>query len=382
MKKLPNLDLDFHTIKPFDDRLINFCQKLSKALFELSDIKKYHDLPALAFWLRKSNILKFKKQFLSHNKILVPRGLVFHIPPSNVDTMFVYSWILSLLVGNGNIVRIPSKKTASIDLLLKAIIANLGPLTKTNFFISYGHEVEITSHISEQADVRVIWGGDNTVNEIRKIPLKPLGKDVVFPDRFAFAAIESVAYKKASDGEKNKLAKNFFNDFSLFDQAACSSPKAVFWIGGEIQAEEFDNYLHSIIKQQGHSVPLNGFLQKNTHLYKQVSKLPVMRAKNHCNELSSLTLKNFNDDIRTHPGFGLIYHIPIKKLDDLKKQINKKDQTMLHYGFPEKTLLSFIKSVNGRGIDRVVPIGQALNFDNIWDGFDLMLEFSKVVFIN
>src|SRR5229473_1854189 len=35
-----------------------------------------------------------------------PRGLVFHVPPANVDTIFVYSWALSALAGNRNVVRI------------------------------------------------------------------------------------------------------------------------------------------------------------------------------------------------------------------------------------------------------------------------------------
>ena len=42
-------------------------------------------------------------------------------------------------------------------------------------------------------------------------------------------------------------------------------------------------------------------------------------------------------------------------------------------------LREFIGSLNGRGIDRIVPIGQALSFDVIWDGFDFFESFSKLV---
>jgi len=34
---------------------------------------------------------------------------------------------------------------------------------------------------------------------------------------------------------------------------------------------------------------------------------------------------------------------------------------------------------NGRGVDRMVPIGDALAFDDVWDGFDLLGEFSRLV---
>jgi len=31
------------------------------------------------------------------------------------------------------------------------------------------------------------------------------------------------------------------------------------------------------------------------------------------------------------------------------------------------------------GVDRVVPIGQALSFSNIWDGHDLLREFCREI---
>ena len=40
------------------------------------------------------------------------------------------------------------------------------------------------------------------------------------------------------------------------------------------------------------------------------------------------------------------------------------------------------RSINGRGIDRFVPIGQALAFGSVWDGLDLLHEFSKRVVVD
>ena len=39
-------------------------------------------------------------------------------------------------------------------------------------------------------------------------------------------------------------------------------------------------------------------------------------------------------------------------------------------------------AVNGRGIDRIVPIGQALQFSRHWDGYDLFAEFTRQVTID
>jgi hypothetical protein len=61
--------------------------------------------------------------------------------------------------------------------------------------------------------------------------------------------------------------------------------------------------------------------------------------------------------------------------------IKRSDQTVGHFGLKEDQLREFVTSLNGRGVDRIVPIGEALNFDVIWDGFDLFESFSKLVHI-
>jgi hypothetical protein len=35
--------------------------------------------------------------------------------------------------------------------------------------------------------------------------------------------------------------------------------------------------------------------------------------------------------------------------------------------------------LSGRGVDRIVPFGSALTFSAIWDGYDLLAEFSRLV---
>ncbi len=64
-------------------------------LLRNSEAKTYPELVALGFWLRKSNLKKM--QNLSPIGVIKPLGWVVHFTPSNVDTMFIYSWICSLL---------------------------------------------------------------------------------------------------------------------------------------------------------------------------------------------------------------------------------------------------------------------------------------------
>ena len=77
--------------------------------------------------------------------------------------------------------------------------------------------------------MQVIWGSDQTVNEISSIPLNPRAREYKFSERFSFTVINCDALKKMSE-EDFKGNKAFYIDISTFSQQACSSPKKVFWI--------------------------------------------------------------------------------------------------------------------------------------------------------
>ena len=93
----------------------------------------------------------------------MPRGVVFHIPPSNVDTIFIYSWILSVLAGNSNIIRFSERAgeaATTICRVLGETLAKHDPaLQQTTAIVRYGRDRAISSAISAACDVRVIWEG-------------------------------------------------------------------------------------------------------------------------------------------------------------------------------------------------------------------------------
>ena len=86
-------------VRPFDDATMGLCAALSGRLLRLRD---HPEAVALGFWMRPAALTGMRARFeasIPHNQIAVPRGLAFHVTPANVDTMFVYSWVLSLLMG-------------------------------------------------------------------------------------------------------------------------------------------------------------------------------------------------------------------------------------------------------------------------------------------
>ena len=94
-----------------------------------------------------------------------------------------------------------------------------------------------------------------------------------------------------------------------------------------------------------------------------------------------LTLDSLTSYPRDHSGGGLFFSARVDRLGDLAPVLSRKDQTLTYFGFDLNELKEFALSLTGKAIDRMVPIGQALQFSRFWDGKDLLREFCRFVHI-
>ena len=78
-------------------------------------------------------------------------------------------------------------------------------------------------------------------------------------------------------------------------------------------------------------------------------------------------------------GAGLFTHVRVRSLREVAALAAEDGQTVTQFGFPTEELREFAKQVGAKGIDRIVPVGQALAFDPNWDGFDLIGDFLRRV---
>ena len=97
--------------EPFAESRLDTLGRLSSAFLADPVLRQDAASVAVAFWLRRAQLARLKADFEQAGKanptvVRVPVGRVFHIAPSNVDTLFVYSWALSYLCGNANVVRV------------------------------------------------------------------------------------------------------------------------------------------------------------------------------------------------------------------------------------------------------------------------------------
>jgi len=382
------LEINRQELRPFHSSVLDFCETFARALREHNEIRSNPALAALAWWLRPGSIAHLKNHWnglsVSNSTVRVPRGIVFHIPPTNVDTIMVYSWICSALAGNANVIRISSSSDEN-RVLMEVLFESLARFPKvadTTLFLKYGHDAEVTKILS-QADVRVIWGGDHTVQTIRHIEAAPRTIDIPFSNRFSFSLISVDAVARASGSAITQLARDFVNDSYWFDQAACSSPRLIFWLVGSVNAdpviERFESCVIDELERKNIEVAPSTSMSKLVNAFVMAVDGRADKIKRPNHRITIGELSNFETLPRDMPGGGLFYSAKIDNLDQLVPLINRVDQTITYYGIAELQLRAFIDELNGRGIDRLVPIGQALNFDSIWDGFDLLNSCSKLV---
>ena len=77
--------------------------------------------------------------------------------------------------------------------------------------------------------------------------------------------------------------------------------------------------------------------------------------------------------------YGMFFECGIKSLNDISNSITEKSQTMIYYGIDENILRDFITKSCLKGIDRIVPFGNALDIGVLWDGYDIIRSLSIVV---
>lgn len=384
-KKIKN-----NLFKCFDKQVIMFLSELSKEILKNPLSKNYSDLITLAFWIRNKNILKFKSYY-TDKEIRYGRGLAFHITPSNIALNFVYSFVLSLLAGNSNIVRVPRKKFDQNNIFFSILKRQLEKkkfisIKNNNLFINYEPDESINNFFSKDADTRIIWGSDKTIQMFKKFETKPSCKDVVFPDRYSVSILNLKKIKRLNHKNLLNLTKKFYLDALVYDQNACTSPHLIIWVGkkNKIFPKLFWKYLNNQIKVQN---LFDANEKKMFDKYNSLCELSAFRKEikkiDTIDYINISDLKYIPEDIdKFRVGNGCFFEIYSNEIKNNKLKNNKKIQTITYYGFTKLQMQKLINFSNLINADRIVPVGRAIEFDRIWDGYDLIRELSKITVVN
>lgn len=377
--------LKLKPMRPFSEEITDYLDALSKEINKDSRVQNFPDVRTFSFFCRKANLSILKKKYHDSGILKLGRGLVFHIAPSNVPVNFAFSTMISLLSGNSNIVRVPSKKFIQIDIIVNAIDnLALNPhysnISNRILLVSYDSNSDATKLFSQDCDVRIIWGGDETINKVRENLLQPRAFDITFADRYSICVINADEFLK--DYRPKKIIEGFFNDTFLFDQNACTSPHLVLWIGSNKKVEKaksiFWNILRALVVDRYKIQPVTA-IDKLTNFHNQAIQTEgILLEKSEDNFIFRVKLNKLTEDInrfRSHSGYFSEYHA--SSLSEISQIINKKYQTISYYGFTKEHLRGTICKIEPTGIDRLVPIGRAMEFSPVWDGYELINTLSR-----
>ncbi len=373
-------------LSPFSDIVCDFLAELSALLMKHPRAKVFPDVITFGFFCRHGNISRLKSQYSGICENRLGRGVTFHIAPSNVPINFAYSLVAALLAGNSCIVRASSKQFEQIDIVCECISMALSDekflgITDYISVIKYPRSKEINDQLSAISNVRIVWGGDNTIAEVRNSPLPPRATEITFADRYSIAVIGAKAINDCDN--MRQLANDFYNDTYLYDQNACSSPRLIYWLGDKEETtkaqEKFWGAVHEFISGKYMLEPVVA-VNKYTAACRIAVELGAKIKPQKDNLISRIEIKNLTKDLPEYRcAGGSFIEFCSTDLDALKGIVNEKYQTLSYFGADKQQLADFVISSGLKGVDRIVPIGKTADFQLVWDGYNLIMEMSRAI---
>ena len=362
-------------LEAFDEKTLAFLSSLSEKLKETTE--KESEIRGFSFWARRSSLEEMKKKYSSEKRI--GRGVSFHITPKNMPLVFAFSMSAALLAGNCVIVKLPNKQGPFDETVIDALntCAEGNEFADRIAVIRYDNNEETTSCLSAMSDTRAVWGSDETVNTVSRIPLKPGGEDLLFSNRYSFSIIDSSSL--ILKNEADIAARSFYSDTYRYDQNACSSPRVIFFKGSDeecIIAEDlFFSELGNLVSKNGYDIGTDMIMKKLVSAYQCAAVYPKteLDLKNTMMMRARVTKPDYNIWSLTHPA-GLFICIHVRETEQIRQVLTDSLQTVTVYGSGREELEWL---GNDSRIKRIVPFGNAVSFSLTWDGMDLIEKMTK-----
>lgn len=378
-------------VEPFTRERIAFLDTLSQGLLKHPRLRRDPAGAALGFWLRRANLAALETGFrakLVADRRVVPAGLVFHVTPANVDTMFIYSWTLSFLAGNANVVRLTTRTSLLVkDLLecLNAVFVTFPESCRGNWFITYGHDDEVTGCLSAACDTRIVWGGDETVRRLRAVPLNAHAAERSFASKRALSVISAGAFLSMDETGRRQVADRMAVDIAPFGQMACSSPHVVYWVGASEDCrravQAFGVHLEVAMEAKLGGADLGWAVRRLSFAFGAVAagRADGISHQPHTTQVFS---REANSVESAEPcGAGLLAHTTVDSVSSVPSLLGRHHQTITYFGLTDAERDDLAWEAGRAGVDRVVPVGRALDFGPYWDGYDLWGDLTRAVVV-
>ncbi|KAJ35737.1 acyl-CoA reductase [Agrobacterium tumefaciens] len=381
-------DFDLGGRAPFADESIQeFLNALSRAILTDKEVRGHPDLATFGYFCRKANLARAIADMHSISSRF-GWGTVVHIAPGNIPLNFAFSFVMGLLAGNSNIVRLPTRdfpQTTLCIALIDRLLANpeFEQIARRTRFVQTERDSAALNGLIREAAGLVVWGGDATVRRFRALPKSPGCVEVYFPDRVSSLLVDATGYLSLSDEDARLSARRFFNDTFVVDQNACSSPTTVFWLGdkGNINHAKtrFWSFLEAILGAEYVLDPM-ARINRNLDILRDVTT--VGHALNLNTEHDVWRLDD--PEVLGLPlRFGTFLELPITDVKQVVTYLRPNEQTLTTLGIaPEDVFRGMTADGQIPNIDRIVPVGSALDISFNWDGKEILAILSRRVQIS
>lgn len=367
----------------FATRMMELLASLSMEILHDKRTKKNIDVTSYAYWIRRSSIEQAKKKYLLDNN-RIGRGVAFHIAPSNVPVNFAVSMTSSVLAGNASIIRVSNKNFEQVDLICES----LNKLLKNEYkdlrgyfcIIRYEHSEEITDYLSSLCDIRIVWGGNKTIERIRQSPLPPRAIEMTFADRHSIVIINADEYMKH---DSNEVAKGFFTDTYYTDQNACSSPRLVVWTGKKIEEARklFWEKLEELVIRDYEMKPIQAVDKYTSMCMLSMSKADARLVSDN-NFVTRVKVDKLTPELMDYKnGGGYFFEYVADSIEEILPVLSKQCQTVSVLGVDKAEVKDIVIKNGVKGVDRIVDLGQTMALEFIWDGFKMIENMTRYIYI-
>lgn len=312
----------------------------------------------------------------------VSKGLVCHWLAGNVQVLGMFVLIESILTKNVNLLKVSSRDNGVFKALLQSFegVEYTTPggytikgndLLKTIAVIFYPHTNEAAGkEMSALADVRVAWGGRESVTTVSSYPSKFDCADLIMGPKLSFSVVASDNLQ--DDHKIKKLARKVAVDASVFDQTGCASAHNVFVErGGKISPEEFAARLADGMRKEAMLIPKQPMTPEQVSAIHSARGIYDFKGKVYGDPDSVWTVL-YSDDMELNaPVYSRVVFVhPVDDILDVVRFVNDDIQTIGLAADGEKAC-AFATAAAERGAVRFPACGKMLNFDSPWDGMYL-----------
>jgi hypothetical protein len=310
---------------------------------------------------------------------IVPRGIVCHWIAGNVPLLGMYSWALSALAGNVNVVRLSSRQDDLMSPVLdrlRAVSAAGARLADDTLVTTFDRD-DRTAHeaMSRAADVRIAWGGQDAVEAVRSLPCRWECEDILMGPRVSLAVVDPAVL---DDGALSRLAA----DIVYFDQSACSSPQVVF-ARLDPHAAEFEPFVERFARSLDEQTRRFG---RHRLDFGETYRIQLDRARvlleggslrhDAATRWTLAIVDRPIDAVRCTNAF--VQLVPFEDFETVYRDIPANVQTAV-MALPPADAATFAERAAQLGVCRLPAPGTGNHFENPWDGMGLMSRLTRWV---